>query len=119
MIEVRRLLVFHIFALHVQLVKFMFLSIFVQYSLPRPQGGKHANNPVLCEDQREAQKRLSKHSKKKVDVFDDDYVTNSSPFAPTDIYSRAATHGYIGRNTGAAHGRRNPNENHKLYGHKK
>jgi RNA-binding protein NOB1 len=91
----------------------------LQFSLPRPQGGKHANNPVLCEDQREAQKRQSKLSKKKVDVFDVDFVANSSPFAPTDIYSRAATHGYIGRNTGVWQHRRNPNENHKYYGHRK
>ena len=91
----------------------------VQFSLPRPQGGKHANNPVLCEDQRQAHKRPSKLGKTKVDVFDIDFVPNSSPFATTDIYTRAAMHGYTGRSTGDGSYRRNPNENHKLYGHKK
>ncbi|OTF78442.1 RNA-binding protein NOB1-like protein, partial [Euroglyphus maynei] len=31
-----------------------------KYSLPMPRGGKHANNPILCEDQRIPQQRKSK-----------------------------------------------------------
>jgi RNA-binding protein NOB1 len=91
----------------------------LRYSLPLPRGGKYSKNPVVCEDQREAQKRTSKQAKVKVDVFDTDYTALNSPFAPIDIHSRSAMLGYISRKPGTGQRRRNPNENRKNYGHRK
>jgi RNA-binding protein NOB1 len=81
-----------------------------------PKGGKHSNNPILCEDQREAQQRTSKAAKVHYNVFDPDYVAFNSPFAPIDTYSRAAQLGINGRH--GHRGRRNPNEPRK-HGRKK
>ncbi|XP_067144807.1 RNA-binding protein NOB1 [Centruroides vittatus] len=64
-----------------------------RYSLPMPKGGKHADNPLLFEDQPIPQNRPSHLARKKVDVFDPDYIANSSPFAINDVYSRAANLG--------------------------
>ncbi|NWH93495.1 NOB1 protein, partial [Aegithalos caudatus] len=62
----------------------------LRYSLPAPQGGKHANNPHLVEDQRFPQQRLSRKARQKTDVFDPDYLARASPFAEHDVHSRAA-----------------------------
>jgi RNA-binding protein NOB1 len=92
--------------------------ILLQFTLPKPQGGKHACNPILVEDQLFAHQRMSKRSKMKYDVMDADYIANSSPFAPTDTTSRSAllgirNHGHNFRT------KRNPNENKKVYGRRK
>merc|ERR1719233_1313303 len=42
-----------------------------KFSLPAPKGGKHAVNPKLVEDQREAQQRLSKKALKKNNPMED------------------------------------------------
>ena len=88
-----------------------------QYSLPMPKGGKHANNPVLCEDQRVAQQHCSKASKLKYDVMDPDYIAYTSPFAPNDVYSRSGQLGIRGKHRNRR--AKNPNENKKVYGRRK
>lgn len=93
---------------------------FAQYSLPTPHGGKYASNPILVEDQREAQRRSAKVGKVRYDVFDPDYMAFNSPFAPTDIYSRSANLGIKAQpGSGGFKKRRNPNENKKVYGRRK
>ena len=66
-----------------------------KHSLPLPQGGKHANNPVLREDQPIPHQRPPKFAiqEKKLAsgiLHDPDYVVRSSPFALNDVTSRAA-----------------------------
>ena len=45
-----------------------------------PKGGKHANNPILVEDQREAQKRASKLGRTKTNALDPDYTAGNLLF---------------------------------------
>ncbi|KAJ8343379.1 hypothetical protein SKAU_G00307080 [Synaphobranchus kaupii] len=91
----------------------------MRYSLPTPQGGKHANNPQLVEDQKFPQQRLSRKARQKTDVLNPDYVAGGSPFAENDIYSRAA--GLQLRDAQAGGGRRrtNPNAARKKFVKKK
>ena len=58
-------------------------------SIPLPRGGKHANNPILVEDQRVPQNRLPRKALAKTDVWAENYECEVSPFAPTDVDSRA------------------------------
>ncbi|NXL85080.1 NOB1 protein, partial [Alectura lathami] len=81
----------------------------LRYPLPAPQGGKHANNPHLVEDQRFPQQRLSRKARQKTNVFDPDYVAGLSPFAENDIYSRAANLQIRDAALGAGRRRLNPN----------
>ena len=92
-------------------------TIVFQYSLPTPKGGKHANNPILCEDQREAQQRVSKAARLKYDVMDPDYVAHNSPFAPNDVYSRSGHMGIKAKQRNRRTG--NPNENKRVKGRRK
>ncbi|VDP01536.1 unnamed protein product [Soboliphyme baturini] len=62
-------------------------------SLPRPRGGKHSNNPILCEDQPVPQNRLSKKAMKKLNALDPDYIAGDSPFKFNDVTSRSAVLG--------------------------
>lgn len=71
-----------------------------------PKGGKYANNPILCEDQKEAKIQKSKRSQLKYDVFDPDYCTFDSPFAPHDLNSRYATRRFQGDGNKKRHGHR-------------
>lgn len=75
-----------------------------------PKGGKHAANPKLVEDMPAPQNRISNKARAKMNVFDPDYVANSSPFAINDVTSRAAQLG-IRSHKGESHywERRNPN----------
>lgn len=82
-----------------------------------PKGGKHANNPILCEDQPVPQQRATKKSQQKIDVFNPDYIAGYSPFAVTDITSRAAQLGIRSGRT-EHFNKRNPNER-KKYGRRK
>lgn len=94
------------------------LYIYFQFSLPLPKGGKHANNPVLFEDQPLPQQRTTKKSKQKLDVFDPDYVAGCSPFIIKDITSRASQLGIKNARNGQFN-KRNPNEVRKKYGRRK
>lgn len=92
----------------------------MKYSLPRPRGGKHAVNPILVADQREAQQLASKLGRKKTNPLHEDYDTGDSPFAVRDVYSRAAQLGYVGgkKQHNYHWEQRNPNEAKKRI-HKK
>lgn len=65
----------------------------LRFSLPMPKGGKHSNYPILSEDQPRAHNFPSKRSQIKTDALDPDYVSQSSPFATKDVYSRSANLG--------------------------
>ncbi|KAI1235652.1 hypothetical protein IHE44_0002537 [Lamprotornis superbus] len=80
-----------------------------QYPLPAPQGGKHANNPHLVEDQRFPQQRLSRKARQKTNVFDPNYLAGASPFAENDVHSRAAHLHLRDAALGAGRRRLNPN----------
>jgi hypothetical protein len=74
-------------------------SFFLQFSLPMPKGGKHAVNPILCEDQPQPQFRAAKKALLKLNVFDPDYVAGNSPFLMNDLTSKASLLGRRGENT--------------------
>ncbi|KAM5138580.1 RNA-binding protein NOB1 [Mantella aurantiaca] len=85
----------------------------MRYSLPVPQGGKHAANPQLVADQNFPQQRLSKKARSKTDVFNPDYIAGASPFVENDIYSRAANLNIRDATLGAGRRRVNPNASRK------
>uniref|UniRef100_A0A3P8RL23 RNA-binding protein NOB1 n=1 Tax=Amphiprion percula TaxID=161767 RepID=A0A3P8RL23_AMPPE len=91
----------------------------LRHSLPLPQGGKHANNPQLVEDQRFPQQRLSRKAHQKTDVFDPDYVAGVSPFCQNDIYSRAANLHIRDGQSGGGRRRENPNAARRKFVKKK
>ncbi|RIA82016.1 Nin one binding Zn-ribbon like-domain-containing protein [Glomus cerebriforme] len=72
-----------------------------KYSIPEPKGGRHANNIILREDQKEYQKALKSQKKQKeIDIFDPDYV----PKLLIGSNISKSINPVIG------YGRRNPNE---------
>jgi len=91
-----------------------------KYPLPPPHGGKHANNPILTEDQRIPQQRPSKMALQKNNPLGTDYIANSSPFAVNDIYSRASVLGINTKYSGTNYwDKKNPNEAKRKTGRKK
>lgn len=95
------------------------LFLLSQHSLPKPQGGKHGNNPLLVEDQRFPQQRLSRKARQKTDVFNPDYVAGGSPFCENDIYSRAANLHIRDGQCGGGKRRANPNAARRKFVKKK
>uniref|UniRef100_A0A671UM69 RNA-binding protein NOB1 n=1 Tax=Sparus aurata TaxID=8175 RepID=A0A671UM69_SPAAU len=87
----------------------------LKHTLPLPQGGKHAQNPHLVEDQRFPQQRLSRKARQKTDVFNPDYVAGASPFCQNDIYSRAANLQIRDGQCGGGRRRANPNASRKKF----
>ncbi|CAG8478127.1 13675_t:CDS:2 [Acaulospora morrowiae] len=82
-----------------------------KYSIPEPKGGRHANNIILREDQKEYQRALKQHRKKKeVDIFDPDYVPQLMIGSTFSMSSGPPVIGY---------GRRNPNESRRGKGKRK
>ena len=68
-----------------------------KFSLPNPQGGKHAVNPLLTEDQQVPQERRSKKS----------IARETGPFSMNDVNSRS----FFVKNSGSHNwDMRNPNE---------
>lgn len=63
---------------------------FKNQPLPMPRGGKHANNPILFEDQQLPQQRLSKKAQVKTDAMDENYTAGYSPFVMHDLDSRSS-----------------------------
>lgn len=61
--------------------------------MPLPRGGKHSNNPILCEDQPMPQQRTSRLSRIKNNPLDDDYIAGYSPFVMRDVTSKSAMMG--------------------------
>lgn len=49
-----------------------------KFSLPTPKGGKHANNPILFEDQRIPQQRPTRQARMKNNPLDSDYIAGKS-----------------------------------------
>merc|ERR1719320_448128 len=96
-----------------------------KFSLPAPRGGKHAVNPRLVEDQKEAQQRLSKKALKKNNPMGDDFIAGNSPFVTKDVTSKSAMLGLHGSGKGNAEvpgvywNRRNPNASKKNTGNRK
>ncbi|XP_022084009.1 RNA-binding protein NOB1-like [Acanthaster planci] len=91
----------------------------LKYPLPLPKGGKHADNPVLVEDQPIPQNRLSRKAQMKTDVFNTDYIAGNSPFALKDTTSKSVQLGVRNFVSSAAHHRRNPNQVRSKKGRKK
>merc|ERR1719431_2573273 len=95
-----------------------------KFSLPAPKGGKHAVNPRLVEDQREAQQRLSKKALLAMKA-PEEHVPGSSPFSVKDTTSRAAMLGLQGQGKGNAEvpglywDQRNPNAVRKSTGNRR
>ncbi|KAK9497657.1 hypothetical protein O3M35_004345 [Rhynocoris fuscipes] len=81
-----------------------------KFPLPRPKGGKHAVNPILCEDQRVPQQRLSKLALTKNNPMDPDYIAGVSPFVMRDVSSRSAVINASNRTDIKYWMRKNPNE---------
>ncbi|XP_077419340.1 RNA-binding protein NOB1 isoform X2 [Vanacampus margaritifer] len=82
----------------------------LRHSLPLPRGGKHSQNPHVCEDQRFPQQRLSNKARQKTDARDPDYAAGgASPFCQNDVYSRAASLKLRDGDCGAGRRRANPN----------
>uniref|UniRef100_A0A1B6LHL0 RNA-binding protein NOB1 n=1 Tax=Graphocephala atropunctata TaxID=36148 RepID=A0A1B6LHL0_9HEMI len=82
-----------------------------KFSLPRPQGGKHANNPMLCEDQPVPDQRPSRLARTKTNPLDDDYIAGFSPFVMRDVNSKSAMLGIGGKHQEVKYWmRKNPNE---------
>ena len=50
------------------------INCFMQYSLPIPQGGKHAVNPRLVEDAKRPHQKPSRLARTKTDALEPDYI---------------------------------------------
>jgi hypothetical protein len=50
-----------------------------------PKGGKHANNPILCEDQRVPDQRPSRLARTKNNPLDPDYTAGWFPQSPLGL----------------------------------
>ena len=81
-----------------------------RFHAPRPQGGKHGQNPWVAEDQRFPRNQAPKKNRVKNLPLDPDYIANSSPFTTRDTHSR-----YFNTALGVRQTykwmQRNPNEN--------
>ncbi|KAF7491991.1 RNA-binding protein NOB1 [Sarcoptes scabiei] len=81
-----------------------------KYSIPLPRGGKHSNDPILCEDQKKPQQRITKSAIKEKNALnmqfileDPDYLARTNPFAINDVYSRASRMISRQRKNGSGH----------------
>ena len=92
-----------------------------KFSLPKPQGGKHSVNPILCEDQNMAQQRRSRMAYTKTDVMHPDYIAGNSPFALHDVTSKSAIIGTpgVGEMNNMYWMKKNPNSSGKSTGNRK
>lgn len=81
-----------------------------KYSLPKFQGGKHANNPILVADQPVPDNRPSRLARTKINAMEHDYIPGYSPFIMRDATSKSAMLG-IKPKDGVKHWmKKNPNE---------
>ncbi|XP_011862818.1 PREDICTED: RNA-binding protein NOB1 [Vollenhovia emeryi] len=84
-----------------------------KFSLPTPKGGKHANNPILCDDQPMPQQRPSRLARMKNNPLHDDYTAGYSPFITRDVNSRSVILGIKPDGAVKYWMKRNPNESKK------
>jgi len=89
-----------------------------KFSLPKPAGGKHAVNPILCEDQQFAQQRKTKMARAKNDPMNPDYICGNTPFMKNDVTSRSAMMG-VDKTSNQYWLRKNPNAVGKNTGNRK
>lgn len=92
-----------------------------KFSLPKPVGGKHAVNPILCEDQTFAQQRRTKLAQDKTNVMHPDYLAGNSPFSLHDVTSKSAVLGTpgVGIMNNMYWMKKNPNASGKSTGNRK
>ncbi|KAG6798161.1 RNA-binding protein NOB1 [Apis mellifera caucasica] len=81
-----------------------------RFSLPMPKGGKHANNPILCEDQPIPDQKPTRLARTKNNPLQDDNIAEYSPFIMRDIYSKSAMLGIRAKNPVKYWMQKNPNE---------
>ncbi|KAK9302857.1 hypothetical protein QLX08_005263 [Tetragonisca angustula] len=81
-----------------------------RFSLPLPKGGKHANNPILCEDHPLPDQRPSRLARTKNNPLEDDHIAEYSPFVMRDIHSKSAMLGIRTKGPAKYWMQRNPNE---------
>ncbi|XP_078038529.1 RNA-binding protein NOB1 [Augochlora pura] len=81
-----------------------------RFSLPMPKGGKHANNPILCEDQPLPHQRQTRLARTKNDPLQDDYIAGYSPFIMRDVHSKSAMLGIRSSSSIKYWMQNNPNE---------
>ncbi|CAH1397224.1 unnamed protein product [Nezara viridula] len=81
-----------------------------KFPLPKFKGGKHSNNPIICEDQRVPQQRPSKVALSKMNPLEPDYIAGVSPFTVRDVNSRAAVLGVLPGGEVKYWMRKNPNQ---------
>lgn len=103
-----------------------------KFSLPKIQGGKHSNNPILVEDQPMPDQKPSRLARTKNNPLNDDYiagvflffvsntfvqmflfVTGFSPFVMRDVNSKSAMLAIRPGGEMKHWMRKNPNESHK------
>ncbi|ENN76325.1 RNA-binding protein NOB1 [Dendroctonus ponderosae] len=84
-----------------------------KFSLPRIQGGKHPNNPILVEDQPMPDNRPTRLARMKCNPLDDDYTAGYSPFIMRDVYSKSAQLGIRPGVEFKQWMKRNPNESRR------
>lgn len=108
---------FSIFIIYTaKIIIFSFIDNFrfsLQFSLPTFQGGKHACNPILFEDQPLPDQRPTKLGCAKNDPLNDDYIAGYSPFVMRDINSRAARLGIKSHDSIKHWMKKNPNSARK------
>lgn len=80
-----------------------------------PKGGKHSQNPVLCEDQPIPHNRVSKKALQKTNIWNDNYAIDGNPFAAIDTESRAFKLGIRQGFRPSGRRSRNPNAVGKKY----
>ncbi|XP_076659351.1 RNA-binding protein NOB1 [Halictus rubicundus] len=81
-----------------------------RFSLPMPKGGKHANNPILCEDQPVPHQRQTRQARTKNDPLQEDYIAGYSPFVMRDVHSKSAMLGIRSSGSVKYWMKKNPNE---------
>lgn len=78
-----------------------------------PKGGKHANNPILCNDQPVPDQRTTRLARTKNDPLQDDYIAGYSPFIMRDIHSKSAILGIRPGSSVKYWMKKNPNESRR------
>lgn len=81
-----------------------------KFSLPRVQGGKHSNNPILVADQPLPDQKATRLARIKNNPLGDDYIAGYSPFVMRDVNSKSAQLGIRSVKEVKHWMKKNPNE---------